>query len=223
LIAEPGKTVMPSEQDLWATELEYQEQDLEESLEILRLLRRATHRLLLATPQSSWNHTAHHPARGMVMPPPLTLEPRRRRSSQIQPLAQAERLSSTSLAISYGAACERIHIAENRDQPAGAPVDSAKGLRPDVVVMDLHLPRIDGVEATRLIRRDSPTTHVLVLSMYGTEEHVRPAIRAGAEGYLLKGSGLSDLVAARRIPWSSPSPGMAPHSAGAPSSHTPTR
>jgi DNA-binding NarL/FixJ family response regulator len=79
-----------------------------------------------------------------------------------------------------------------------AAVDSAKGLRPDVVVMDLHLPRIDGVEATRLIRKDSPSTHVLVLSMYGTEEHVRPAIRAGAEGYLLKGSGLADLVAAIR-------------------------
>ncbi len=79
-----------------------------------------------------------------------------------------------------------------------AAVESAKGLSPDVVVMDLHLPRIDGVEATRLIRKDSPATHVLVLSMYGTEEHVRPAIRAGAEGYLLKGSGLSDLVAAIR-------------------------
>lgn len=68
--------------------------------------------------------------------------------------------------------------------------------RPDVVVMDLNLPGLNGVDATKLIRERHPATHVLVLSMYSTEEHVRPAIRAGAAGYLLKGSGLSDLVAA---------------------------
>ncbi len=67
------------------------------------------------------------PARGMVMPPPLTLEPRRRRSSQIQPLTPGDRLSSASLAITYGAACERIDIAENRDQLADALCDYAKG------------------------------------------------------------------------------------------------
>jgi hypothetical protein len=67
LIAEPGKTVMPYAQNLWATDLAYQEQDLDESLELIRLLRSATHRLLLATPDSSWNHTIHHPERGMMM------------------------------------------------------------------------------------------------------------------------------------------------------------
>ncbi|MCA9705613.1 MAG: response regulator transcription factor [Myxococcales bacterium] len=68
--------------------------------------------------------------------------------------------------------------------------------RPDVVVMDLNMPGLNGVDATKAIRASLPDTHVLILSMYSTEEHVRPAIRAGAEGYLLKGSGLSDLVAA---------------------------
>jgi DNA-binding NarL/FixJ family response regulator len=68
--------------------------------------------------------------------------------------------------------------------------------RPNVVVMDLNLPGLNGVDATKAIRQAVPETHVLILSMYSTEEHVRPAIRAGAEGYLLKGSGLSDLVAA---------------------------
>lgn len=67
---------------------------------------------------------------------------------------------------------------------------------PEVVVMDLNLPGLNGVDATKAIRQAAPDTHVLILSMYSTEEHVRPAIRAGAEGYLLKGSGLSDLVAA---------------------------
>ena len=68
--------------------------------------------------------------------------------------------------------------------------------RPDVAVMDLNMPELDGVEATKAIRRQVPETKVLILSMYSTGEHVRPAIRAGAGGYLLKGSGLSDLVAA---------------------------
>jgi two-component system, NarL family, response regulator NreC len=75
-------------------------------------------------------------------------------------------------------------------------VEIAKQHRPDVVVMDLNLPGLNGVDATKAIRQAVPEAHVLILSMYSTEEHVRPAIRAGAEGYLLKGSGLSDLVAA---------------------------
>lgn len=68
--------------------------------------------------------------------------------------------------------------------------------RPNVVVMDLNMPELNGVDATKKIRAELPDTHVLILSMYSTEEHVRPAIRAGAEGYLIKGSGLADLVAA---------------------------
>lgn len=87
-------------------------------------------------------------------------------------------------------------VGEAEDGQAG--IDAARALRPDVVVMDLNLPRVDGVEATRIIRAELENTQVLVLSMYGTEEHVRPAIRAGAAGYLLKGSGLSDLLAAIR-------------------------
>jgi DNA-binding NarL/FixJ family response regulator len=77
-------------------------------------------------------------------------------------------------------------------------VERALELKPDVIVMDLSMPGLNGVDATRRIRKELSATHVLVLSMYSTEEHVRPAIRAGAEGFLLKGSGLSDLVAAIR-------------------------
>ncbi|MBX7081677.1 MAG: response regulator transcription factor [Nannocystaceae bacterium] len=87
-----------------------------------------------------------------------------------------------------------VLVGEAEDGHAG--VEAARTLRPDVVVMDLNLARLDGVEATRIIRSEMPETQVLVLSMYATEEHVRPAIRAGAAGYLLKGSGLSDLLAA---------------------------
>jgi DNA-binding NarL/FixJ family response regulator len=77
-------------------------------------------------------------------------------------------------------------------------VAAALRLKPHVVVMDLGMPGLNGVDATRQIRRESPETYVVILSMHGGEEHVRPAIRAGASGYLVKGSGLSDLVAAIR-------------------------
>lgn len=71
-------------------------------------------------------------------------------------------------------------------------------LRPHVVLMDLAMPGLNGVDATRRIKQESPETAVLILSMHAAEEHVRPAVRAGAAGYLLKGSGLSDLVLAIR-------------------------
>lgn len=79
-----------------------------------------------------------------------------------------------------------------------AAVDAVARLRPDVVVMDLNMPKLNGVDATREIREKVGAPKVVILSMYDGEEYVRPAIRAGASGYLLKGSGLSDLVKAIR-------------------------
>ena len=79
-----------------------------------------------------------------------------------------------------------------------AAVDAVPRLKPDVVVMDLNMPKLNGVDATREIREEPGAPKVLILSMYDGEEYVRPAIRAGASGYLLKGSGLSDLVKAIR-------------------------
>ena len=77
-------------------------------------------------------------------------------------------------------------------------VEAVARLSPDVVVMDLNMPELNGVDATREIREKPDAPKVLILSMYDGEEYVRPAIRAGASGYLLKGSGLSDLVKAIR-------------------------
>lgn len=72
----------------------------------------------------------------------------------------------------------------------------AMSLRPDVAVMDLQMPELDGVEATRQIAERLPGTAVLVLTMHDDDVSVFAAIRAGARGYLLKGAGQEDVARA---------------------------
>lgn len=77
-------------------------------------------------------------------------------------------------------------------------VDATIRLQPDVVVMDIAMPDVNGVEATRLILRDVPRTKVVILTMHKDSAYVREALRAGAKGYLLKDSIDGELVAAVR-------------------------
>lgn len=77
-------------------------------------------------------------------------------------------------------------------------VDLAAALHPDVAVMDLGMPVMNGLEATRRIREQSPATRVIILSMYSQEEYVLHALRAGAMGYLLKESAPEELEEAVR-------------------------
>jgi len=67
---------------------------------------------------------------------------------------------------------------------------------PDVVLMDLLMPGLNGVEATRQIKQVSPRSQVIVLTSYHEDEHILPAIRAGALSYLLKEGGPDELLAA---------------------------
>ncbi len=77
-------------------------------------------------------------------------------------------------------------------------VQLARKLRPDVVLMDIAMPLLNGLEATRQIIRDVPGSKVLVLSSYGEDEYVHQLTEAGAAGYLLKGAAVTDLVKAIR-------------------------
>ncbi|KOX46807.1 response regulator transcription factor [Streptomyces sp. NRRL F-7442] len=69
-------------------------------------------------------------------------------------------------------------------------------LAPDVVLMDLRMPRCDGVEATRRIRAEHPGTQVVVLTTYVDDESLFPALHAGARGYLTKDAGGDEIVRA---------------------------
>jgi len=75
-------------------------------------------------------------------------------------------------------------------------LDLAPEARPDVVLMDLKMPVMDGVRATRQMRRVHPQVHVLVLTTYAADEWVLDAVRAGACGYLLKDTRRDELIAA---------------------------
>jgi DNA-binding NarL/FixJ family response regulator len=73
-------------------------------------------------------------------------------------------------------------------------IRQAKKLKPDVILMDIKLPHMDGVSATRQIRKECPNTNVLILSSFEDEAHVMESIQAGANGYLSKMLPATELV-----------------------------
>jgi DNA-binding NarL/FixJ family response regulator len=77
-------------------------------------------------------------------------------------------------------------------------LELARQCKPDVVIMDIAMPDMSGIEATRAIKAELPATRVIALSMYERREYVRQAIKAGADGYLLKTDAPEELIAAVR-------------------------
>ena len=89
---------------------------------------------------------------------------------------------------------EVVGVAANGEEAVGIAVDSGA----DVVLMDLRMPRCDGVEGTRRLRTEAPEVKVLVLTTYADDRSVIEALRAGARGYLTKDAGADEIQQALR-------------------------
>jgi DNA-binding NarL/FixJ family response regulator len=82
-----------------------------------------------------------------------------------------------------------------------AALKVSKELQPDVVLMDIAMPEMNGLQATNRIRQECPNTKILMLSMYTNEEYLMEALRAGAAGYLLKDADRTELELAIKTVW----------------------
>jgi len=90
------------------------------------------------------------------------------------------------------AAIDRVEVVGEAGTGTAA-VAAARRLRPDIVLMDVDIPELNGIAATRAILADCPSAAVLVLTILEDDETIRAAMQAGARGYLLKGAGLDDI------------------------------
>ena len=100
-------------------------------------------------------------------------------------------------ALGYLEAQQDIRVIAEAENGAKA-IELASELVPDVVLMDLVMPEMDGVEATRKIKDLSPRTQIIVLTSFHEDEHIFPALQAGAISYLLKDIKAADLIEAIR-------------------------
>jgi len=91
---------------------------------------------------------------------------------------------------------DMVVVGESED--GMATVKMVAQLEPDVVVMDIAMPLLNGLEATRQIHRDFPQVKVLILTMHDNEEYIRQVLAAGALGYVLKDAAARDLLGAIR-------------------------
>jgi DNA-binding NarL/FixJ family response regulator len=85
-----------------------------------------------------------------------------------------------------------VIVAEASD--GGEAIEKARETMPEVILMDLQLPNVSGVEATRQIVEESPHVKVLMISVSGEEENLLEAVKAGAAGYVLKSTAAAELV-----------------------------
>ncbi|MFN8496391.1 MAG: response regulator transcription factor [Anaerolineae bacterium] len=113
-------------------------------------------------------------------------------------IADDHRLFREGLARVLNDAPEMSVVASVSD--GGDAIARAAELRPDIALLDINMPRVDGIEAARQIHLARPQTHILMLTVSENAEHLFAAIRAGARGYLLKSMGSDELMdAIRRV------------------------
>ncbi len=111
-------------------------------------------------------------------------------------LVEDQTILRQSLRVLVEAEPDLVVVGEADD--GGEAVRQAELLRPDVVVMDVSMPQMDGVQATEAIRRAFPDVKVVILSVHETRGHVRRALQAGASGYVVKRSAAEVLIQALR-------------------------
>lgn len=81
-------------------------------------------------------------------------------------------------------------------EPACGPLDLTRQLKPDVLVVDIGMPGLGGLEVTRRVKKRFPRTRVIVLTMHASDDYARKAMRNGADAYVLKDANISELVKA---------------------------
>ena len=92
---------------------------------------------------------------------------------------------------------EDVIVVGEADNGADA-IDFVRKVHPDIVLMDISMPRMNGLEATRIIKEQFPTVKVLILTQHDNREYIAPALQAGAAGYVLKRSGRREMLNALR-------------------------
>jgi DNA-binding NarL/FixJ family response regulator len=112
-------------------------------------------------------------------------------------IADDQELVRTGFRVILNAESDLEVVGEARD--GREAIDAVRSLNPDVVLMDIRMPNLDGIEATRRIAAAQDAPRVLILTTFDLDEYVYEALRAGASGFLLKDAGADELVQAVRI------------------------
>ncbi|WP_328477184.1 response regulator transcription factor [Actinoplanes sp. NBC_00393] len=111
-------------------------------------------------------------------------------------IADDDPLVRVGLSMVLGAGPDLQLVGEAGD--GAEAVEAARRLRPDVVLMDIRMPRMDGLAATEELRRDGPFPAIVVLTTFDTDEHLLGALRLGANGFLLKDIAPTEILDAVR-------------------------